>query len=618
MPAPGDGSEDTAAHGHEQDQDQLPDPLVYATGTAAAATPTPTPPTAPHEPPVRTDTRMDDPLPPRPASTEDPSIRYTAPVDPWADSAAHPAEAAQMAQAAQVAEAAQMAQAAHVAEAAQMAEAAPPVRAGHDAEPPTTVTPPVAPSSPAGPPAGGTSGSTYAAHQPRAGTTSYKKGFWVLGGAAVAAAVALGIAATILLGPGFRALDYHELDRVAHFPPVAAISSTWAATQVRGDRAYFASVDEQGTAGVVAADTGTRKELWRSTEAGTAHSWHSMTALPDAVALVADPDYSTSQSTGRLVVLDGRTGHKRWEHAFGSSDTMLFRAGILLLVDRTDGNLIGLDLTTGTERWRDANPDGSANSTVLDVTTPDGLTGPATNDGFPVADDAGDGRIVQVAGDRSARIVDLATGKVGKTRSNVAYSSDKMVAHHGRLFVEESATDRLVAYDLKNFDTAEPAVLHTARNGAEVTDLTPCGDDRICFVETAGYQRDKAEAVAYDLTAHKETWRRPAPQAETLVPVGDAVLVTTGKSTTLLGADGKAQWTDEPGDAVRLDAGNVLRFSDTLSPSVDDRILTGVHLGDQPALIGRLRDVRSSTCSWNRSVIACAGDKDYLIARFAG
>lgn len=225
---------------------------------------------------------------------------------------------------------------------------------------------------------------------------------------------------------------------------------------------------------------------------------------------------------------------------------------------------------------------------------------------------------MQIASDRSARVIDLSTGKAGKPRPDVAYTSDKMVAHHGRLFVEESGSDRLLAYDLAKLDSAEPAILYTTPKDARVDALTPCGDDRICFVETVGYAKDKTEIIAYDLKEHQEAWRRPAPGAESLVPVGDGVLALTDEASTLFDATGKARWTDVPGTAVRLDAGNVLQFSDPLSSSVGDQTLVGVHPGDDPVQLGLLRKVRSGTCAWNTSVLACVAEKDFVVTRFAG
>jgi outer membrane protein assembly factor BamB len=215
-------------------------------------------------------------------------------------------------------------------------------------------------------------------------------------------------------------------------------------------------------------------------------------------------------------------------------------------------------------------------------------------------------------------VINLRKGDVARSRPEVAYTSDEAAAHNGRLFVAESSSNRLLAYDLKTLDTSEPAILYTSGKDADVKDLTPCGDDRICFVETVGYDRAKAQVVAFDLEKHREAWRRPAPEVASLVPVGDAVLAVADDSTTLFDADGKPQWTDQPGVAARLDAANVLRFSGTLSASVADQTLDGVHLGDQPVQMGVLRAVRGGTCSWNTFVLACVADKDFVVTRFAG
>ncbi len=542
--------------------DQDPDKLAYATGTAAAATPTPTPQTVSHEPPVHTDTQVDEP-----------SREYAAPVDPWAEGEAQARAAG--------------------------------------AQLPYSMDPPAPSDAPA------TTVPTYLRTDPGAGPRPYGKKLWIFGGAALAAAVALSVTAALLLRPGFPGLDYRSLEQVTRLQPSQPITSGWSDAEVLGDRAYFAGVDEQGRAGVTAVDLGSAEQVWTSPDAGVAKSWSQMIALPDAVALISDPDYSTSRA--RLVVLDGKTGKLRWEYALGSSDTVHFGADVVLVVDREQGTLHGLELTTGKERWKAPSPDGAAGSTVLDVTTPDDLTGPAGSRGRPFAPDlSDDDQVVQIASDRSARVIDVRSGTAGKPRADVAYTSDKMVAHHGRLFVEESSTDRLLAYDLARLATAEPAILYTAPKDAQVDALTPCGDDRICFVETVGYARDKAQVVAYDLEKHKEAWRRPAAGAEALVPVGDAVLAVADDSTTLFDATGKATWTDTPGTAVRLDAGNVLQFSDTLSTSVSDRTLVGVHPGDKPVQLGLLRDMRSGTCAWNTSMLACVAEKDFVVTRFAG
>jgi hypothetical protein len=113
-------------------------------------------------------------------------------------------------------------------------------------------------------------------------------------------------------------------------------------------------------------------------------------------------------------------------------------------------------------------------------------------------------------------------------------------------------------------------------------------------------------------------WHRGVASAESLVPVGDSVLVarsTSPASVSLLDAGGKISWTRD-GVAARLDGGNLLTFSKPLSTSPDDPALAGQHLGDDFQQLGPMADVRSSTCSWNTSVIACVRDKDFTLQRF--
>ncbi|BCJ43213.1 hypothetical protein GCM10010168_00450 [Actinoplanes ianthinogenes] len=570
MPVPGDGSDETAA-ATPPDQD----PLRYASGTAAAATPTPTPSTAPHEPPPRTDTRVG---PPRtPPAADEPSIRFAQPVDPWAE-----------------------------AEAAARESGSPPP---YSMAPPATVT------------AATEAGPTWpvATTGEAGGRRSYRKGWWILGGAAAAATVALTVTAAYLFWPGFRALDFHDLQDVARLDPAVPITSGWAQTAVRGDRAYLAGTSESGEAVVTAYDLDAGRELWKSTKAGTARAWSRIWALPGAAVLLTEPDYTTS--TARLVVLDGRTGAVRWEKTLHSSDDdVQFGADIVLVEDHDAKTLHGYELATGEERWHADNPAGTSLGGQIPVTGQDDLDGTSGTQGSVTTPDLSDGdQVVQFASDRSARVINVHDGTIGPSRADVAYgSSEWKVAHDGRLFVEESSSHRLLAYDLKNFDTSEPQLLYTAKKDGTVSSLAPCGDDRICFIETQSYAYDRSEVVAVDLEQHREVWRKTTPRAKWLIPVGDTVLAVGDESTTLYDADGKPEWEGLKGTAARLDGGNVLRFSDDLSTSVGDRYLDGVHLGDTKVPIGALQDVRSSSCSWNTSVVACAGEKDFVIKQFAG
>ena len=231
-----------------------------------------------------------------------------------------------------------------------------------------------------------------------------------------------------------------------------------------------------------------------------------------------------------------------------------------------------------------------------------------------------DQRIVQIGADDSARVIDAGSGAVvSGPRPGVARTDDEIIAHDGRLIVAESTNARrLFAYDL---DKLEPKVLYTPPTAdARIEHLTPCGTDRICLVETTGYDEQTAQVVAIDAADGGVVWRRGIANVTGLVPVGEAVLATRSTSpvqVSLLDAEGRLSWT-RGGEVGRLDGGNTLQFSKALSASADDPAVAGEHLGDAAVPLGSLAGVRSSTCAWDTSHLACVADEDFVVQRFAG
>ena len=226
---------------------------------------------------------------------------------------------------------------------------------------------------------------------------------------------------------------------------------------------------------------------------------------------------------------------------------------------------------------------------------------------------------MQIGADDSARVIDADSGAVlAGPRPSVARTDDKIIAHDGRLIVAESAdARRLFSYDLAKL---EPRVLYTPPTaGSRLDHLTPCGTDRICLVETVGYALDTAQVVAIDAAKGGVVWRRAVADVDRIVSVGEAVLATTNKSpvqVSLLDAEGKVSWT-RGGVVGRIDAGNTLQFSKALSASADDPAVAGEHLGDRAVPLGSLDGIRSSTCSWDATHLACVAAEDFVIQRFA-
>ncbi|MCM4077321.1 Hsp70 family protein [Paractinoplanes hotanensis] len=440
---------------------------------------------------------------------------------------------------------------------------------------------------------------------------------WIIAGAAATALlVAAGATLTWAFWPRYPALDYRPLGEPVHVAPAVPLGSAWKDAVVRGDRAYLGSADyDTGKVGVVAIDTGDTKPVWTNPAAGTADRWESMTALPDGVALFSETDYDTDSS--QLIVLSADRGEKRWERTLGENDIVYFAGDRAVVADRAGKQLLGLDLTTGEQRWAVPDPEGTPAPALIAVTTPADLSGPASAQGRALAPDLGDDpRLVQIAADRSARVIN-ADGKVLASRPNVARPDDEVIAHNGRLIVRGSEDiHRIVAYNLANLDG--DTIVYTAGSAtARLSALAPCGDDRICMIEGAGYGDDRAKVVAVDVTDRKRVWEAAAPDADKIVPVGEAVLVSYSTTTRLIDSDGTEVWA-RPAAAARLDATNVLEFSKPLAGYADDPALAGRHLGDDPVQLGPLADVQTDTCSWNSSHLACATRKDFIVVQYAG
>ncbi|MFI5895364.1 Hsp70 family protein [Actinoplanes sp. NPDC051513] len=439
--------------------------------------------------------------------------------------------------------------------------------------------------------------------------------------AAVALTLAAGSALAWYLWSGNRAIDYRPLSEPTRASAVVPVSSEWSDAEILGDRVYFASSDSStGAVGVVAMRLGDTKPLWStSTAAGTAKGgWKSMVALPVGIALFSETN--SDNSTRRLVVLgaDGG-GAVLWERTIGSQDVVLFAGGTAVVADREGHKLIGLRLSDGRQRWSLDDPKTTypTDTNVLALTTPKDLNGPATVFGRAYQPDlADDPRIVQIAADKSARVINADTGKVVASRQNVAEPNDEVVAHNGRLIVLRPDDKQIVAYDLGKFGDS-PVLYAVQTPNSQMKYVAPCGDDRVCFDEEVGYDGKTATVVALDVADGKELWRYPLPNTDTLVPVGESVLVTTTNSEmTLLDSAGHKIWT-HTGEAARLDAGNILEFSKPLSRSPGETALYGRHIGDDAVPLGSLIDVRADTCSWDKSTLACVAEKDFVLQTFA-
>ncbi|WP_455565592.1 outer membrane protein assembly factor BamB family protein [Micromonospora purpureochromogenes] len=373
---------------------------------------------------------------------------------------------------------------------------------------------------------------------------------------------------------------------------------------------------------MVAVDAGSGDELWRKATPVGAQRWTGIRALPGGVAVLAD---ASGDSTPRdLLVLDAGSGDQRWRLSVHGDDDLHYTRDTVVWVDRTSDRLVGLRMRDGHEEWRQDSPRdeyGNSRTRVVRVGTAEALGGAGFVTGAPTAPWLGTGgRLVQVSADRSVRVIDMDSGEVLRSRPNVADVDDLVVAHADRVYVTEDERGyRLLGYDLASL--GEPDVLYTAPDdGRRPQSLVACGEHRACLLEVPDGETARTEVVA--ATEGKGSRHWPAPEADGLVPVGEHLLARRDSpqyAVTLFDADGRAVLADRDGVAVRLDAGNVLLFAEPPSTAEDDRSLAGLAVGGKsPFEMGELKDVRSESCSWNASVIACGREKDFVLYRFVG
>ncbi|ADL48427.1 Hsp70 family protein [Micromonospora aurantiaca (nom. illeg.)] len=446
-----------------------------------------------------------------------------------------------------------------------------------------------------------------------------RRGRWIALGAGL---VVVAVAASVLLWV-FRdrhpALDFHTAELVKTVSAGDARPDQMF-TATLGERAYLARSLPDDHLHVTAVEAATGKTVWERRTDATAQRWAGIRALPDGLLVLGD---ATGSDTPRvLAVLDEDSGDQRWRTDVGRDDTLYLGPDTIVRLDRAGERLVGLRLDDGRQRWERPNPRteyGDARTKVVPVGTGAALDGPGNAEGSPLAPWAGKAdRLVQVGADRSLRVVDMRSGKILKDRGNVAGLDDPVAARDDRLYVAENERGlRLLAYDLGGLGT--PGVLYEApEQGGRVKDLVTCGERRVCLLETPGSGADDTRVVA--ATEGEGTRQWPAPRAESLVPVGEHVLAgrDSPDAVTLFAPDGTAVLRDRDGTAVRLDAGNLLIFSEAPSAYEDDRVLAGTAVDGKPVEMGQLKQIRSESCSWNTEMLVCGAEKEFRLYRFAG
>jgi hypothetical protein len=448
-----------------------------------------------------------------------------------------------------------------------------------------------------------------------------RRAVWIATAAVVALAGVVAAAVLYLNRGGYEDLEFQTFADIGRVPAGAERPSD-TYTAVLGNRAYVATELADQRLDVAAVDAGTARELWRIQTAASAEGWSHLSATPRA--LLAFADAIGTDTPREMTALDPANGRRLWSLSMRGEDEVRVFDEVLVFVDRTANRLVGRDLRDGDERWTLPSPVGEYDATdtaVYTVTTDADLGGPGDVTGAalaPVRDD--DQRIVQIGADRSARVIDVTNGEVVRSRTNVADPDDVVLAHEGRLYAALAEGGYWLAeYDLASM--GEPRNVYRAPDDRRrVGGLVPCGKRQVCLLESVNLDRATTELVAVDTEKQGPRWRRPVPDAQVLMPVGEHVLTASTLSEyrfTIFRPDG-GELLRRDGVAVRVNGGNLLAFAESPSTFPDDASVAGVGVGSSsPVELGQLKGVRAAGCSWNETVIVCPSESDFVLRRFA-
>ncbi|HLV59457.1 MAG TPA: PQQ-binding-like beta-propeller repeat protein [Natronosporangium sp.] len=434
---------------------------------------------------------------------------------------------------------------------------------------------------------------------------------WVIALAITTAVLSVVAFTTVLLWPTGSArsgpLEFHPFVQVARITYDQPSRTTF--TSIEDDRVYVAW-EQGGDLMVVAAQLADGSELWRQRVTGSPR-WGDVFAVDGAVVVVG----ADSDGASRMYVLDDGGGAVLWQRDVTRHDWASTHGEYLIWYDAAGGWLRGVELATGRESWsRRLSPDAISLFALVE----EDLARPTTTDGS-LGVTSTDHRLVVVDEEQTAYTVDVRNGTVISQGANLARTRDRLLAYEGRLYV--AADDRgfqVLSYALDDLNGL-PRTHYRAGPEQYPEKLEACGPDRICLLEKEGFLSDTIELVVVDIAEDRgELWRQPAPDAETVVPVGPWVTVA-GRDVPVLGFDGAGtEVLNRPGVLARLDPENVLVFTERLRDSEQDLSVAGLTVaGEPPTELGYLPDVVGVQCSWGGVYLTCPDRDGATIWRFA-
>ncbi|GAA2626121.1 hypothetical protein GCM10010399_66970 [Dactylosporangium fulvum] len=376
-------------------------------------------------------------------------------------------------------------------------------------------------------------------------------------------------------------------------------------TATLGDRTYVGWMADKKFQ-VVAYNLADRAKAWGpSTIEGDNSTWQ-LYANPGGVIVTG----TGALSGGTAVLLNASNGKQLRKELFNTQDRLYFLGDVWVQYSNQDKTTKAFGWN-GDPKWERKDNEKSS-SIVLPIHSSDGH-GAGDFSGAPTDRDLKARKnLLSIDGDDKIRLIDAANGnKVIRTWNDIGDSSSTYFAQDGKLFVWGSSTKfKVQVYDLTK--ESEPTQIYSAVDDKrKIVDLTPCGQDRICILDSAEYDGSDTVARAISVTDRKELWHADAKGTKLLVQVGKQLLATTTSGTpasVLFDENGKQVLRNEDTKllGVRVTNGSLLLFDKAPSTIAANLALVGVTAATgEPIALGTLQNTIGSSCSWNATYIAC-------------
>jgi len=390
-----------------------------------------------------------------------------------------------------------------------------------------------------------------------------------------------------------------------------ALGSTRTIAVVDGDNGFLAEQKEYAGVGVTAVNLRTGAVRWRARVEDATSGGGRVAVAPSGMVVIGGAERDLQHA---ITVLDPDSGRQLWRQTVSlDTESVELYQTVAVYGSTSEGRLTGLDLTTGGTLWSVPFTPGES---LVPVRSEDDLADPGRAD-VESGNAYGGDVVATVALTGQLRVLDIQTGRLVATgevpAATVDLAAERQYHASGqRLYLTTGGTRFQVrAYDLgTGLDLG--TVYRASADDATFVAMTTCGTDRFCLAEGGP---SSTTVVSVDLTTRREAWRRPAPGATALVPVGDGVVATGGTAALYLDRDGRdllANANAGTGGA-RAHSGGALFYRTVPGGTA----LEGVTAAGVRTRIGQV-PADLETCAWNRRAIICPTTEEYGVWRFAG